>query len=170
MPTSSLTPPMTALALPLAISLLMTLKRPQIKADVRANRRLFLIVGLTIFFQAIHFVEELFTGLYIDFPVMFGYPPMEFSVFAWINIVLLIIWIISLLAVRRGVLIALFPLWFLGFAELLNLSLHPLAALIVGGYFPGLITGPVAGVFGVLTLRELLRVTELPGAQGEVAT
>jgi hypothetical protein len=41
----------------------------------------------------------------------------------------------------------------------LNLLAHPMLALRTGGYFPGLLTAPLVGVLGILTIGELVRVT-----------
>jgi len=71
----------------------------------------------------------------------------------------LVVWIAALTALRQGSVIALLPLWFLGFAELLNLFLHPYLALRTGGYYPGVVTAPLVGVLGIMTIRELARVT-----------
>jgi len=48
----------------------------------------------------------------------------------------LAIWVLALFAARAGLVIALFPLWFLGLGMVLNLLAHPILALRAGGYFP----------------------------------
>ena len=68
-------------------------------------------------------------------------------------------WLIALVGALKGHLIALWPLWFLALAKVLNLIAHPILALRAGGYFPGLLTAPVVGLLGILAVRELLRVT-----------
>jgi hypothetical protein len=107
----------------------------------------------------LHFVEELLTQLYVKFPMTFGFPAAQQSVFVWANISALVVWVAALIAVRRGVVIALLPLWFLGFAGLLNLFLHPYLAWKTGGYYSGVVTAPLVGVLGIMTIRELARVT-----------
>lgn len=156
---SSLIPSMTVLAVPAAVALILTALRPRLASDVRRSQRLLLIVGLTIIAQVVHFFEELFTELYIAFPTTFGYPPAQRSVFVWANMTALAVWVAALIALRQGVVIALFPLWFLGLCEVLNLFLHPFLALRTGGYYSGVITAPLVGVLGMLTIRELARVT-----------
>jgi hypothetical protein len=150
---------MTALATPAAAAVILTALRPRISDDVRARRRLVLVVGLTICAQVLHFLEELLTELYLVFPTTFGYPPAEQSVFVWANITALAVWVAALVAAREGIVIALLPLWFLGFCQLLNLFLHPFLALKAGAYYPGVATAPLVGVLGILTVRELARVT-----------
>jgi hypothetical protein len=64
--------------------------------------------------------------------------------------------------------IALLPLWFLGFCELLNLFLHPFLALKTGGYYSGVVTAPLVGLLGMMTIRELARVTANDRARIEI--
>lgn len=156
---SSLIPTMTVLAAPSAAALILTALRPRLAPDVRQSRRLLLVVGLTIAAQVLHFVEELLTELYVEFPATFGYPAAQQSVFVGANITALVVWVISLVALRQGIVIALLPLWFLGLSEVLNLFLHPCLALKAGGYYSGVVTAPLVGVLGILTLRELARAT-----------
>lgn len=156
---SSLTPTMIALAAPAAAAVIMTGLRPHLTPDKKARRRLFLVVGLTIAGQVLHFGEELLTELYVVFPTSFGYPAAPQSVFVSANITALVVWTGALLAVRQGIVIAVLPLWFLGFAELLNLFLHPGLAIWTGGYYPGVITAPLVGALGIMTIRELTRAT-----------
>ena len=137
---SSLIPTMAALAVPAAAAVILTALRPRLVPDVRRSRRLLLVVGLTICAQVLHVAEELLTELYVEFPTTFGFPAAQQSVFVWANITALLVWVAALIAVRQGVVIALLPLWFLGFAELLNLFLHPYLALKTGGYYSGVVT------------------------------
>jgi hypothetical protein len=150
---------MIALAAPATAAVTMTALRPRLPRDLKRTRRLLLVVGLTIAGQVLHFGEELLTELYVAFPTSFGYPAAALSVFVWANIAALVVWVVALLAVRQGIVIAVLPLWFLGFAELLNLFLHPYLALKTGGYYPGVVTAPIVGVLGIMTIRELARVT-----------
>ncbi|MDH4351416.1 MAG: HXXEE domain-containing protein [Gemmatimonadota bacterium] len=156
---SSLTPTMVALAAPAAAAVILTALRPRLRPDVRGSRRLLLVVGLTIAAQVLHFVEELRTELYVAFPTTFGFPAAQLSVFVWANTTALVVWAAALIAVRQGIVLALLPLWFLGFCALLNLVLHPYLALTTGGYYPGVVTAPLVGVLGIMTIRELARVT-----------
>ena len=156
---SSLIPTMIALAGPATAAVILTALRPGTSPDLRRSRRLLVVVGLTISAQVLHFVEELRTELYVAFPTTFGFPAAPQSVFVWANITALVVWAAALVAVRHGSVIALIPLWFLGFAGLLNLFLHPSLALNAGGYYPGVVTAPLVGVLGIATIRELARVT-----------
>ena len=71
---------------------------------------------------------------------------MSETAFVWFNLTWLGIWGIALFAARAGFVIAVCPLWFLGLGMVLNLLAHPVLALSVGGYFPGLSTAPLVGV------------------------
>lgn len=165
---SSLTPTMIALAGPVAAALIMTALRPRLRPDLRRSRRLLLVVGLTISAQVLHFGEELLTELYVQFPTTFGFPAAPQSVFVGANLTALVVWVGALLAVRQGIVIAILPLWFLGFAELLNLFLHPYLALKTGGYYSGVVTAPLVGLLGMMTIRELARVTANDRARIEI--
>lgn len=167
---ASLIPTMTALALPAIASVLLMALRPRLRPDLRRSRGLLLVVGLTIFAQVLHFLEELRTQLYVAFPTTFGFPPAQQSTFVWVNITALVIWVAALIAIREGIVIGLLPLWFLGFCELLNLFLHPYLALRAGGYYPGVVTAPIAGALGVLTLWELFRVSANDGQDAGTET
>jgi hypothetical protein len=57
--------------------------------------------------------------------------------------------------------IALFPLWFMGIACVVNGLGHPALSARAGGYFPGLVTSPLVGVLGILLLRKLGLITRL---------
>lgn len=61
------------------------------------------------------------------------------------NLATLVVWIISLIALRQGIVIGLLPLWFLGLFKLLNLFLHPYLAVKVGGYYSGVATRRLSG-------------------------
>lgn len=54
------------------------------------------------------------------------------------------------------------PIWFFALGMAVNGVAHPLLALQAGGYFPGLVSSPVVGGFGVMLWSRLLEVTEKP--------
>jgi len=117
------------------------------------------IVLVTIALQAAHFVEELSSGLHERLPALFGLSPIPLQFFVSFNVAWLVIWSLSawgLTAQRRA---ALFPLWFLGIGCVVNGIAHPALSILAWGYFPGLATSPVVGVFGVVLLRRLRLVT-----------
>lgn len=156
---SSYLPSFLALFMLLIASVVLTVVRPRLRPEVKASTRFLAVVGLTILGQCLHFFEEWRSRLYIRLPETFDLQPLTESLFVSFNVTWLAIWVISLLAVRAGLVIALCPLWFLGLAMVFNLFAHPLLALVDGGYFPGLVTAPLVGVLGILAIRELVRVT-----------
>ena len=54
---------------------------------------------------------------------------------------------------------ALIPIWFFAIGMSLNGVVHPLLALQAGGYFPGLASSPVVGLFEVMLWSRLLAFT-----------
>jgi len=52
---------------------------------------------------------------------------------------------------------AFFAAWILALAATLNGIAHPLMAVSVGGYFPGLISSPFIGAAGIYLWKQLLR-------------
>lgn len=117
------------------------------------------IAVIAIAAQAVHFVEELTTGLNESLPAVFGLRPLSRSFFVSVNVAALAIWALSAWGLARRSQAALFPLWFLGIAGVVNAVAHPLLALNAGGYFSGLVTSPLVAVVGVLLLARLSLVT-----------
>lgn len=152
-------PSIAALGTVLIVAGVITAARPQVHKQVGESRRFMVVSSLTILTQSLHFLEELVTGFFLEFPAVFGLPPFTKTAFVVFNVAWLAIWVVALLGVRLGVVIAVWPLWFLALATVLNMVAHPLLALRVGAYFPGLFTSPAVGVLGVLLMRELARLT-----------
>ncbi len=116
--------------------------------------------------QAGRFAEEFTTGLHERLPAVFGLPPISLPLFVSVNLAWLGIWALSVWGLARRVHVALFPLWFLAaVADVANGLLHPLLALNVGGYFPGLTTSPLMAAVGVLLLGQLARDNVSPHAR-----
>ncbi len=155
----SLLPSAMVLGVAAAIALFLTLARDWAHDSKQIIRGAVHLAVITTLFQAAHFTEELVTGFHEQFPALLGLPPMPIRVFVVFNFAWLMIWSLSAwgLAARRRA--ALFPLWFLGIASAVNGVAHPLFSVLAGGYFPGLVTSPVAGLLGVLLLRRLALLT-----------
>jgi hypothetical protein len=83
------------------------------------------------------------------------------SFFVVFNLTWLCIWILSAIGLQRGYWFALFPVWFFAIGSILNGIAHPLLAILVRGYFPGLITSPLVGVLGLLLWLRLQALTSL---------
>jgi hypothetical protein len=110
--------------------------------------------------QAAHAGEELLTGFHRVVPESLGLAPWPASFFVGFNAVWLVIWILAVAALRAGAsTAALVPLWFLGLALAASGLAHPLLSLRAGGYVPGLLTSPVAGVVGIVLLARLTAAT-----------
>jgi len=87
------------------------------------------------------------------FPTLLGFPAWSEDFFVTFNLIWLFVWISSVIGLQRGYRLALFPIWFFAIAAIANGIAHPILAVVVRGYFPGLITSPVVGVVGLLWLR-----------------
>ncbi|MBT8402018.1 MAG: HXXEE domain-containing protein [Rhodothermia bacterium] len=116
------------------------------------------LVGVA--WQCIHFTEEFATGLNVKLPALLNLTPWSENFLVAFNLAWVAIWILSAVGVRRNVRVAYFPVWFFGVAMLANGLLHPLVSLYVRGYFPGLVTSPVAGLIGVVLVRRLASLTK----------
>lgn len=140
-------------------ALVLTVKRLPRPGEAIAWKRLRGLYLAAISAQAVHFAEELSSGFYQRFPEQLGLAPWSVGAFIGINGTWLAIWLTSLLALRRFFRVAIFPAWFLALAGVVNGVAHPLLALRVGGYFPGLSTSPLVFVAGLLLVQELRRAT-----------
>lgn len=116
---------------------------------------------LCVLVHGCHFAEETATGFHRLFPALLGLTEWPLTFFVVFNLTWMAIWVVSLAALRRSPRLAAFPIWFLAIASTANGVVHPLLALLVGGYFPGLWTSPLAGLAGLGLLRQLLH--PIPG-------
>jgi hypothetical protein len=148
------------LSLAAVVALLLTVLRPLQAADFVGRERAarFFLIGLAV--QGLHFMEESVTGFRYRFPELFDLAAWPENFFVAFNLIWMSIWILAALGLQRGYRIALFPVWFFAIAAVANGIAHPVLAVVVHGYFPGLLTSPVLGVLGVLLglrLHELTR-------------
>ena len=125
-----------------------------------ARRRAAVMLGVATLVQVLHFYEEASTGFHAEFPALFGLPPVELQDFINVNVVALVIWAVSVPGVRFNFPGAFFAAWFLALAGMLNLVAHPLMAIAVGGYFPGLYTSPLTGAAAIWLWRRLRAATD----------
>lgn len=148
----------------LVLALRLTLTRP---ADLAApaGRRLIGLFAAAVAVQGGHFAEEWATGFNERYPALLGLHPWSIELWAGFNLVWIAIWCLALVGLARRWRPALMPVWFLALACPLNCVAHPLLALAVGGYFPGLWTSPLCGLVGVPLLALLARITR-PVAAG----
>ena len=120
------------------------------------------VLGIATAIQSLHFAEEWGTGFHARFPALFGLDPMPLSIFVSFNLTWIAIWVVSIPLIRLGRRPAFFAAWFLAMAGILNSVAHPIMAIVVGGYFPGLITSPFIGLAGVTLWRRLQEATREP--------
>ena len=109
--------------------------------------------------QCLHFLEEFVTHFSDRFPSLLGLPAWSDTFFVVFNLAWLSVWILSAIGLQKGYWFALFPVWFFAIASIVNGIAHPVLAIVVRGYFPGLITSPVVGVLGVLLWLRLQALT-----------
>jgi len=151
-------PSIVVLSVVAVVALYLTISRGGVAASMPV-RPAVRITAIAIVAQAGHFAEELTTGLHVRLPATFGLGPLPLAAFVLFNVAWLGIWVLSAWGLGRRRRAALFPLWFLGVAGVLNGVAHSLLALRAGGYFPGLVTSPLMAVVGVVLLGRLSRLT-----------
>jgi hypothetical protein len=142
----------------LAAQLLTILRRPR-EDDLAGRRRTERVFLIGLAAQCLHFMEEFVTHFPDRFPPLLGLPPWSENFFVIFNLTWLAIWIWSAIGLQKGYWFALFPVWFFAIASIANGIAHPVLAIVVRGYFPGLITSPVVGVLGVLLWVRLQALT-----------
>jgi hypothetical protein len=147
-----------------AVAVYLALSRGRPPCDLAGIRVAVRAAALATGLQAAHFVEELATGFHRRFPIELGLAPWPASFFLSFNLFWLVVWAVSGRRLPGRHAAALAALWFLGLAGVINAAAHPLLAVRAGGYFPGLVTAPLAGVAGFLLLRRLAAITRSAGA------
>lgn len=155
---SSLLPSIAVLGTAALAAAFVSLKRPLAAnpaAIGEASRTLALATGV----QAVHFLEEAFTGLHAGLPALIGAPPIPLPLFVGFNVAWLVAWTASVPGLRARRAAALFAAWFLAIAGVVNGIAHPLLAVASGGYFSGLISAPVVGAICVWLGIRLRRAT-----------
>ena len=116
-------------------------------------------LALAIAVQSVHFTEEAMTGFPGRLGALLSLPAMPMSFFVTFNLTWLLIWIISVPAIRTARAFAFFAAWFLAIAGMFNAIAHPILAIASGGYFPGLVTSPLIGAAGVWLWLRLHEAT-----------
>ena len=140
------------LAVAAAVALALALARGVPAAALATVRRLTLLGVLA---HLAHFAEETSTAFYQRFPELLGLAPWPLPFFVSFNVAWVALWLASIHLLGRFPRAAGFPVWFLAIASAANGVVHPLLAVMVAGYFPGLWTSPLVGVAGVLLWRGL---------------
>ena len=156
----SILPSISILGLLALVALWLTLKRTHRFRSPSEKTRFLKYYGLCILGQSIHFIEELSTGFYAQFPQALDLEPMPISFFIVFNVAWIVIWIGCGYGMYREKQIAFFPVWFLALAMALNGIAHPALALQGQGYFSGLYTAPIVGLLGLWLCVRLWRLRE----------
>jgi hypothetical protein len=152
-------------------ALVLSLSRGHLYASAPRLRRTVRFAACTVVLQAAHFAEELATSFHVRFPALLGLSPWPAAFFISFNLFWLAVWALSIpgLAARRRA--ALFPLWFLAIAGVVNGLGHPLLILVAGHYFPGAITAAPVGVLAAMLLGDLYAITApAPGVLGRASS
>lgn len=144
------------------IALLLTVLRKPLKGDLAGRERTARLFLIGVAAQCLHFMEEFATEFHQRFPALLGLPAWSENFFVLFNLLLLSVWILSAIGLQKGYRFTFFPVWFFAIASIANGIAHPLFAVMVHGYFPGLITSPVVGVLGVLLWFRLQALTRAP--------
>lgn len=142
------------------IAFSLTITRRQAKNPEPAFFKRFIFLYLLgIACQCFHFLEELLTGFYVQFPAFLGLAPWSVKFFVTLNVTFIALWVIAAIGVQKQIQAAYFLVWFLTLGGIMNVVGHPLLALITQGYFPGLITAPVVGGVGFGLASMLWKLT-----------
>lgn len=158
----------SGLALAAAAALVLTILRAPAPSQSDARRRTaaLFVAGLMIY--ALHFLEEYATRFYERFPPVLGLSPWPAGFFIVFNLSWLLVWVLAAPGLRAGYRVAYFPVWFFAIAMMGNGVAHPLLSVYARGYFPGLITSPLAGIVGFWLWSRLRAITE--SAHGKTRT
>ena len=140
----------SALAAAALGSLLLTLTRRGFKSDSKTQDRLARLFLIGISLQCLHFIEEFITRFYQRFPRQLGVSAWSSEFFVAFNLFWIAVWGLSVIGIRQNFRAAFFATWFFIIAMVANGVAHPLLAVAVGGYFPGLWTSPLVVLVGVV--------------------
>jgi hypothetical protein len=143
------------LSVAILVAIFLTIVRRSDNSDLQVRDRLVNLFLICIAFQCIHFVEEFITRLYESLPQLLGLQVWSAEFFVTFNLCWIFIWLLSTVGIKNNFRPAFFPVWFFAIGMTGNGIAHPLMAVAVGGYFPGLITSPIVGVLGVMLLLRL---------------
>lgn len=144
----------------IALALTLSRRRSDVEKETADRFVEIFLVGVSV--QCLHFAEEFTGGLHVRFPQLAGLAPLPDAFFVILNLAWIALWLLAAIGFRRRVHVSLFFIWFFILGALANVVLHPLAALALGSYVPGLITAPFLGVAGAVLWRRLWAMTAPP--------
>lgn len=122
------------------------------------------LVALAI--QFLHFTEEYVYGFHLRVTeIMPGMPPFSPNVFVAFNMIAYCLFLLGALGMYRGVKFSMIIVWFFAFGGVLgNAIWHPLLAVRVGGYFPGLFTSLPYWILAPILLARLRKTSHVASA------
>ena len=115
---------------------------------------------LALAIQFLHFTEEFVYGFHFRVTeILDGTPPFTANVFVAFNMIAYCVFLLSGLGMYKGMKFPMIVVWFFVIAATLgNAVLHPLLAVRVGGYFPGLFTSSAYLIIGPILFMRLREV------------
>jgi hypothetical protein len=123
---------------------------------IGGNTRVTVIYGVAVLVQALHLLEEYLTGFQRQLPSIWDSEWTDHQ-FLTFNLVWLTIFAMAGFGVAFGVRLAFLVAWFMAIVGGVGNGLfHITLSVFTGGYFPGLATGTVHLVVGVLLIAALV--------------
>jgi hypothetical protein len=115
---------------------------------------------LALAIQFLHFTEEYLYGFHLRVSeILYGIPPFNANVFVAFNMIAYCLFLLGGLGMYRGIKFPMIAVWFFTIAGVLgNAVLHPLLAVRVEGYFPGLFTSFAYWILGPILFMRLWEV------------
>ena len=115
---------------------------------------------LALAIQFLHFTEEYVYGFHFRVTeILDGTPPFTPGVFVTFNMIAYCLFLLSGLGMYKGMKFPMIVVWFFVIAGTLgNAVFHPLLAVRVGGYFPGLFTSLAYLIVGPILFMRLWEV------------
>lgn len=112
---------------------------------------------VTLAIQFAHFAEEFVTGFYRDFALLYGGQPYSTNLFVVFNMTAYVAFALGAVgAMERPVGFALIPaLFFLVYGAIGNAITHTWWSIMLGEYFPGLVTAQLFWIAGPWALHIL---------------
>jgi|SRR5215207_8844254 len=133
------------------ICYLLTTYREMTKAE-----RALPIYLIALAMQFLHFTEEYVYGFHLRIgEIMAGWPPFSANLFVAFNMIAYCLFLLGGLGMYKGMKSPMIFVWFFTIAVIVNAISHPLLALKVGGYFPGLFTSFAFWILGPVLLSRL---------------
>jgi Protein of unknown function with HXXEE motif len=122
--------------------------------------RILPIYLLALAIQFLHFAEEYVYGFYYRVAgLVDGMPPINTNLFVTFNMIAYCFFILGGLGLYKKVKFSMILVWFFAIAGVIgNAIWHPLFAVKVGGYFPGLYTSFAYWIVGPILLKRLWEV------------